>query len=615
MVRCLRWVQRVVFVAFLAPFSAGATVSIGMAPVSTQAGRVGGITTGTGPVMTGRVNVYVIWYGSNFPADTKSIVQYFISNWGGSHSYAVLRNYTGSNGRVAPELVLAGVSTPAVSKTALTDDDIRALVTASIPNTFPADSNGIYVVMVGRGISVNSGTGGTLCGSYCGWHNVMTVNGVDIKYALDGSGNCSTCQVPSSPNNNLYADQMVNTLAHEIGETVTDPDRNAWGSGASNDEVGDKCNFDFSEKYFAPNNAQATAKVGQNYYMIQKLWSPTAGGGCYSGYSAPAALIWQQGPGGAIGAWKMKDQNTVASFINYNSIPLGQRALGVGDFSNGIDPQLLTIATSGGGPVTMWTLHADGTTSSDQMFPGLGAGYNITGTSDLNGDGFGDIVLTNPSSGDVQVFLMQGTTLLSAQDFGSFLPWLPLGTADFDGDGLADIFWVDTPDQQYTIWLSSVSGGGSSVSFTDWGVANMTAAEWSHPFTGVLGVGDLNGDSRADVLFFPVNWSGHGDGILFADFIISPFEQNDRWVANSIFPDFPTFFGMIDVNRDGTSDFYMQTSAGVKFFRMGTWKDTPQVFGPLPSSDPFTDFAVASSSAAFSDSGWVTVGAGTFKEN
>jgi hypothetical protein len=569
--------------------------------------------------MAGRVNVYLIWYGSNFPAwsQTESIVEYFISNWGASHSYGVLRNYTGSNGRVAPQLALAKVSLDSGSRgTSLADADIQTLVRTAIQNnTFPADSNGIYVVIVGRGISVNSGSNGSLCGGYCGWHSVMNVNGVDIKFVLDGSGNCSNCQTFSTPNKDLYAEQMVNTLAHEIAETVTDPDLNAWGNGTQN-EVGDKCNFDFSERHMDPNNVPATAKVGMAYYTIQKIWSPTAGGGCYSGYAPPAAVVWQNGPGGAIGAWKMKDSNTVAAYINYNSIPLGQNVLAVGDFSNGIDPQVLTIATSGSGPVTMWTLHADGTATSAVMFGGLSPGWKITGTSDFNGDGFSDILFTNAGSGDVELYLMQGTTLLNFQELGILLPWFPQGTADFDGDGLGDIFWVDNTDQLYSVWRSQVSPGVAGVTFNYSPAASMSTATFGHPVHGVLGVADFNGDSRADVLYLPSNWPGSGDGILAADVILWPFEQEHFWVANSIFPDSPAFSGVVDVNRDGTSDFYMQTSTGVKFFTMGDWKWIPPVYGPLLNSPTLAaeEFAVIGTSPALSDTGWVVVGTGGFKE-
>ena len=620
MARHVRWLRLVVvaFTMLPAPLSASASPTLGMAPISTQSGRVGGITAGAGPVMTGRVNVYMLWYGT-FPAwsQTESIVEYFVANWGASHSYAVLRNYTGSNGRVAPQLALAKVSLDSGSRgTNLVNADIRTLVANAIQNnTFPADSNGIYVVLVGRGVSVNSGSGGTLCGTYCGWHTSTNVNGVDIKFVLDGAGDCDTCETWDTPNNDLYADMMVNTLAHEIAETVTDPDLNAWGSGAANDEVGDKCNFNFSERHNLANFIPATAKIGMNYYTIQELWLPTGGGACSSGYAPPAAVIWQQGDGGAISAWKMTDQNTVGSYLYYNDIPLGQKVLGVGDFSNGIDPQVLTTPLFGGGPVTMWTLHGDGTSTSAQMFSNLAQGWRIAGTGDFNGDGYSDILFSNPTLGSTEVDLMQGTTVLKEQIFGSFLPWLPQGAADFNGDGLTDMFWVDNADQLYGIWLSSVSPGVAGVSFTVWGQANISSSYLGHPTNGLLGVADLNGDSRADVLYNPANWPGLSNGVLMADFIRSPFEQNDRFVANSILPDSPSFSGLVDVNRDGTTDFFLQTSTGVRFFTMGDWKSNPQVFGPLPDSDPYTDFEVAASGSPLGDAGWMVVGTGTFREN
>jgi hypothetical protein len=603
----------------------GAT-SMGMALTSSQPGRIGGITYGGGPVMTGRVNVYVIYYGqfdSNF-AKARSIVEYFISNWGASHSYGVLRSYTGSNGRVAPELALAGVwpDTSAPGAT-LSETDVQTVVTTAIQNnTFPSDPNGIYLVILGSNMSATLGSGNNLCSQFCGYHDRATLLGADLKYGLVGAGNCTTCQIVSAPNGLLWAENIVNTMAHEIAETVTDPDGNAWGSQAKNDEVGDKCNFNFSERHNLPVNSngnviQATAKVGLNYYTIQSLWTPTNGGGCYSGYSPPAAVVWQQGPGGTVGAWKMKDQNTVSSYLYYN-VPAGQNVIAVGDFSNGVDPQALTIGSSNNGPLTMWTLHGDGTADSTASLSSFDATqWKIVSTKDVNGDGFGDILFTNINTGETWLYLMQGSTVLSMQDLGIYLPWRPQGVADFNGDGLGDIFWVDSADQLYTYWLTSLPGGGpTKLQFDDPGQGTMSASYWGHPVGAVLGVADFNGDSRADVLYYPVNWPGLNDGVLFADFISTPFEQNNRFVANNILPDSPAFAGLVDVNRDGTSDIYLQTSAGLKFSTMGDWKSYPPVYGPATVGDPYTDFAVEATSAAFGDSGgWAVVGTGGFKEN
>jgi hypothetical protein len=144
----------------------------------------------------------------------------------------------------------------------------------------------------------------------------------------------------------------------------------------------------------------------------------------------------------------------------------------------------------------------------------------------------------------------------------------------------------------------------------------MSSNNFGHPVHGVLGVADFNGDSQADVLYLPFNWPGLADGVLTADHIDSPFEQIHTWVANSIFPDNPSGQGVLDFNRDGTSDFYLAGPSGVTFFTMGDWKDWPQpIYGPLIDSDPDTDFAVIAQGPTFGVSGMRVIGTGTFKEN
>jgi hypothetical protein len=577
---------------------------MGMAPPASQGGRIGGITYNGGPVMTGWVNVYVIWYGT-FPSwsSTQTLVDYFIAHWGASHSYGVLRSYTGSNGRVAPELALAGESLDSGSRgTRLGDSDIQALVSTAITNgTFPSDTNGIYLVFIGQGVTVTSG----LCadGGYCGYHDHETVNSADIKFGIVGSGNCTGgCGVPHLPNGNAYAEAMINTIAHEIAETVTDPDINAWGAGASLDEVGDKCNFNFSEQHNAPNGVPATAQVGDNYYFIQKLWTPTNGGGCYSGYSPPAAIVWQEGSGGQIGAWKMTDPNTVSSYLYYNTYPQGQTVVAVGDLFNDVNPDILSIDPSMTGPLMATELYPNGLTGFATLFDYADlVDWKIVAVADVNGDGFGDILWTNPSSGDTWLYLMQGSTTLNMQHLGAFLPWLPQGAADFDGNGTADILWVDNADNIYSIWQSLATGGTGDVPFNF-----PPAVDLGVP---IVGAGDFNGNSRADVLKLRTS-----DNAMFVDLPIfsqanPSFYTSEYWLGvlptypNQV-PYAPPFAGLVDPNRDGTSDFYVQMPGGLQIFTLGNWK-----------TGDFAGFTIISNSQVFGDGDWTVVGTGGFSEN
>jgi hypothetical protein len=77
------------------------------------------------------------------------------------------------------------------------------------------------------------------CSAFCGYHNVFTYAGLQIKYAVFPYLNCSACKL----SNLSVADMLTIVSSHEIRESVTDPGDN--GQGAWYDAVGyeadDKC--------------------------------------------------------------------------------------------------------------------------------------------------------------------------------------------------------------------------------------------------------------------------------------------------------------------------------------------------------------------------------------
>lgn len=127
------------------------------------------------------------------------------------------------------------------------------IVSTAITNKFPADSNGIYLVLTSAATKeVDPNKKLTFCAKppqsgACGFHHTnTTVSGTDIKYAWigDPSTQCPNAsgstlalcpgagQLSSFPNGNASADLlMASTIAHEIAETITDPDGNAWNNG------------------------------------------------------------------------------------------------------------------------------------------------------------------------------------------------------------------------------------------------------------------------------------------------------------------------------------------------------------------------------------------------
>ncbi len=81
------------------------------------------------------------------------------------------------------------------------------------------------------------------CTKYCGWHSSSTIGGTDIRFAFVGNPNrCpSACEMQTvTPNGDGGADGMASIMVHEVSETVTDPNLNAWYDSSGN-ESADKC--------------------------------------------------------------------------------------------------------------------------------------------------------------------------------------------------------------------------------------------------------------------------------------------------------------------------------------------------------------------------------------
>src|SRR5437879_3072389 len=82
--------------------------------------------------------------------------------------------------------------------------------------------NGIYFVLTSADVNETSG----FCTRYCGWHTYGFLNGANIKYSVVGnSDRCpSACAAQSpGPNGTTGIDGMASVIAHELEESVSDP--------------------------------------------------------------------------------------------------------------------------------------------------------------------------------------------------------------------------------------------------------------------------------------------------------------------------------------------------------------------------------------------------------
>jgi ELWxxDGT repeat protein len=217
------------------------------------------------------------------------------------------------------------------------------------------------------------------------------------------------------------------------------------------------------------------------------------------------------------------------------------------------------------GTLADWLMNGGSITTSGALTSGgaavtPGPTWSVAGISDFNGDGNADVLWRNSADGTLTDWTMNGTTITSSTilDAGGAAvtpgaSWSVIGTGDFDGDTRADILWRNTDG---TIIEWSMNGGSilssGTVSFA--GAGLMVDASWS-----VAGIGDFNGDNRRDVL-----WRNSTDGTL------EEWTMNGATVTSSavvmagaVTPDASwSVAGIGDFNGDGNSDVLWRNSNG-----------------------------------------------------
>ena len=127
-------------------------------------------------------------------------------------------------------------------------------------------------------------------------------------------------------------------------------------------------------------------------------------------------------------------------------------------------------------------------------------------SGDFDGDDKVDLLWRNQATGDLYVWLMDGTvvragTYLTPQAVGG--EWAVRGIHDFDGDGKVDILWRSTTGGRTYLWFMD---GTTATSGAFPGPASVLPAYWQ-----VRGVDDFDGDGRNDIL-----WHDQANGELYA---------------------------------------------------------------------------------------------------
>jgi hypothetical protein len=194
---------------------------------------------------------------------------------------------------------------------------------------------------------------------------------------------------------------------------------------------------------------------------------------------------------------------------------------------NGLSDLVLQNASTG--QIQGWEMNGTSVIASGVIGTPSSLAWQLAGIGDLNGDGYADLVLQNRSTGQVQGWEMNGTSVISSGMIGTpnGVAWQISGVGDLNRDGYADLVLQNTSTGQVQGWEMN----GTSVT------ASGVIGTPSDPSWKLAGVGDLNGDGYSDLIFQNTNsgqvwaWEMNGTSVIASGSIGTPSDNSWKLAA------------------------------------------------------------------------------------
>jgi hypothetical protein len=202
----------------------------------------------------------------------------------------------------------------------------------------------------------------------------------------------------------------------------------------------------------------ASGAITSTRYLGGDGWVIDATG--YFTGSAVTDLVWRHLASGATYLWIMNSDGSPAS-----QTPLGGgggwRILSSGDYSGDSLTDLVWEYTPNGSCV-MWVMAGSKVVTNAPI--GGGAGWSLVTTAadfDANGDRRTDIIWKS-TAGPLSVWLMNGVTQIGSATLTGDAGFNLLVTGQFDGDGIGDLVWRNPSTGAVSQWLMNAPVSGTA---------------------------------------------------------------------------------------------------------------------------------------------------------
>src|SRR5208282_5415740 len=229
-----------------------------------------------------------------------------------------------------------------------------------------------------------------------------------------------------------------------------------------------------------------------------------AGVGDWTG-SGTDGILWYNSSTGDTDEWQLSNGQWAAS-VDLGAHPgSGWQIAGVGDFfGNGIDDVLWTNSSNGRVQTDIWELNSNGQWMAS-VSPGTHpAGYQVVGVGDFTGSGTDDILWYNPTTGDVDEWLIANGKWAGSVDLGIHPGDFQIaGVGDFTGTGTDGILWYSPTAATIGTGATLELAAADSASVTFGGSTGTLILDEPSTFSGEIfnftGNGSLTGSDQIDL--------------------------------------------------------------------------------------------------------------------